>query len=192
MLSVAFMLGLAAIPTLAEPLQSENRPETQSAEAGRAERHPTPTALSEIAAWLSSHFALPATAELPHIAFASPAKMAAIRHRGLSAGLQARVVNDEQWVERMRDVMALYEDASRTIYLREDWTGATPAEMSVLVHEMVHHLQNLATEKFQCPQARERTAYEAQQKWLEDAGADFFKEFEVDPMTLMLRTSCMG
>ena len=35
-------------------------------------------------------------------------------------------------------VHAIYDDGSRTIYLPEDWTGATPAEVSLLVHEMVH------------------------------------------------------
>ena len=99
-------------------------------------------------------------------------------------------VSDEQWLEKMRDTVALYEDNNRTIYLREDWTGSTAAEISVLVHEMVHHLQNLAGEKFECAQAREKPAYAAQKKWLEMAGLDFFQEFETDPVTLMLRTVC--
>jgi hypothetical protein len=60
----------------------------------------------------------------------------------------------------------------------------------VLAHEMVHHLQNLAGDKFECAQAREKPAYTAQKKWLEAAGLDFFREFETDPITLMLRTVC--
>ena len=143
-----------------------------------------------IVTWLSADFALPENYHHPRIEIISPMKMAAVRYRGLGASLQARVVSDEQWLEKMRDTVALYEDNSRTIYLREGWTGATAAEISVLVHEMVHHLQNLRGEKFECAQAREKPAYTAQKKWLEAAGLDFFREFETDPITLMLRTVC--
>jgi hypothetical protein len=151
---------------------------------------PKPNLILSIVTWLSSDFALPENYRDPRIEIVSPMKMAAVRYRGLGAGLQARVVADEQWLEKMRDTVALYEDASRTIYLREGWAGATPAETSVLVHEMVHHWQNLAGEKFECAQAREKPAYAAQKKWLEMAGLDFFQEFETDPVTLMLRTVC--
>lgn len=173
-----------------EPINND-RPEAAS-ETQRSERidQPAEAALTEIMSWLSSNFDLPAMSEHPRIRFVSPAEMAAIRYRGLSASLQARVVSDEQWLEKMRDVMALYEDAGRTIYLREGWAGATPGEMSVLVHEMVHHLQNVAGEKFECAQAREKPAYAAQKRWMEQAGRDFFQELEIDPMTMLMRTSC--
>jgi hypothetical protein len=140
--------------------------------------------------WLSTDFALPEDYQHPRIEFVSPMRMAAIRYVALGASLQARFVSDEQWAEQMRDTLALYQDSSRTIYLRAEWAGATPAEMSVLVHEMVHHLQNLAAEKFACAQAREESAYAAQQKWLALAGRDFFQEFETDPLSLKLRTAC--
>lgn len=179
--------GLAAsnsneAPTLAVV---EGAPEQAARPAGVS-----PDRLTSIVTWLSADFALPENYQHPRIEFVSPMKMAAVRYRGLGASLQARVVSDDQWLEKMRDTMALYEDASRTIYLREGWTGATPAEISVLVHETVHHLQNLAGEKFECAQAREKPAYAAQQKWLATAGRNFFQEFETDPVTLMLRTVC--
>jgi Domain of unknown function (DUF6647) len=151
---------------------------------------PSPHLLASIVTWLSTDFAVPDAYRHPRIEFASPMKMAAIRYRALGAGLQAQAIGEDLWPANMRDTMALYEDASRTIYLREGWTGATPAEMSVLVHEMVHHLQNLAGQKFACSQAREKPAYAAQQKWVELAGGDFFQEFETDPLTLKLRTTC--
>jgi hypothetical protein len=46
----------------------------------------------------------------------------------------------------------------KTIYLPKNWTGSTPAELSVLVHEMVHHLQGATKTKYECPQAREQLA----------------------------------
>ena len=90
-----------------------------------------------------------------------------------------------------QDIVAVYDDKRRTIYLPEEWTGETPAEMSVLVHEMVHHLQNEAYTKFPCPQAREQLAYAAQQRWLEAHGRTLEDEFRLDPMTLLVTTRCM-
>jgi len=62
------------------------------------------------------------------------------------------------------EVVAVYNDDAQTIYLAKGWTGATPAELSILVHEMVHHLQHVAGMRFACAEAREKLAYEAQQK----------------------------
>ena len=78
-----------------------------------------------------------------------------------------------------------------TIYLPADWTGSTPAEVSVLVHEMVHHLQNVANTKFECPQAREQLAYAAQQRWLGLFDRTLEDEFQLDPFTLLVTTRCM-
>src|SRR5258707_15291269 len=44
------------------------------------------------------------------------------------------------------------------------------------VHGMVHHLQNLANLKFECPMAREKLAYLAQDKWLGRFGTSLEKE----------------
>jgi hypothetical protein len=86
--------------------------------------------------------------------------------------------------------MTRYEHTTRTIHLRTGWTGATPAELSVLVHEMVHHLQNLGGLVYECPHARERPAFIAQPCWLELFGRTLESEFSIDPMTLLLRTTC--
>ena len=101
--------------------------------------------LAKIATWLSTDFDLPAIGDLPRVEFASPMKLMAMRYKGLLP---------DQWREdggdpamqaaQERDVVAVYNDKSRTIFLPDAWTGTTPAELSVLVHEMVHHLQNLA------------------------------------------------
>jgi hypothetical protein len=129
--------------------------------------------LSAIVTWLALNFGMPAIHEHPRVRFVAPQTMEAVR-------------GSAQTVE------AIYEDASRTIFLDEKWEGKTPAELSVLVHEMVHHLQNLAGLKYECPQAREQQAYAAQQRWLGLFGSDLEKAFELDSMTLLVRTRCMG
>jgi hypothetical protein len=87
--------------------------------------------------------------------------------------------------------VALYDDRTGTILLSDRWTGHTPAELSVLVHELVHHMQKVAQRKYACPAAREELAYEAQEKWLNLFGQSLLAAFEIDPMTLKLRTACM-
>jgi hypothetical protein len=119
--------------------------------------------LTAIAAWLSFNLMLPPVYDHPQVDFAS-----------------------------LSQVEAFYDDATRTIYLPQGWTGRSPAELSVLVHEMVHHVQNVAGLTYACREERERIAYAAQKQWLALFGRDLMREFEIDPMTLLVRTNCMG
>jgi len=148
------------------------------------------TLLTGIVTWLALNVGLPATAEHPRIEWVPSAKMAAIRHRD-HASAQTPASAGREIHSGRADIEALYDDKTRTIYLRDTWTGATPAEVSVLVHEMTHHLQNVAGLKYECPQAREELAYQAQERWLARSGRSLAKEFRVDPMTLLVRTKCM-
>jgi hypothetical protein len=141
--------------------------------------------MNSIQDWLAAKFDLPVIREAPHIEFIQRTSMAQIRYRG-SAGNQAMPL------DRGRDIVAVYDDANRTIYLPEGWTGVTPAEQSLLVHEMVHHLQNLGNLKYECPEAREKLAFAAQEQWLELFDHTLASEFELDPFTLLVRTSCLG
>jgi hypothetical protein len=157
---------------------SENAPAREG--SARAEE-----LMNSIQDWLAAKFDLPVIREAPHIEFIQPTSMAQIRYRG-SAGNQAMPL------DMGRDIVAVYDDAKRTIYLPEGWTGVTPAEQSLLVHEMVHHLQNLGNLKYECPEAREKLAFVAQEQWLELFDHTLASEFELDPFTLLVRTSCLG
>jgi hypothetical protein len=172
-------------------------PPTQSAqtttEAAVPGTNSASALLNGIVQWLSRELDLPASYDHPRIELASPAKMAAVLRRRMGVGWQTSASlesNDQAMLRRVQEIAALYEDASRTIYLPEGWTGRTPSEVSVLVHEMVHHLQNLSGQKYECAAAREKPAYTAQQKWLALSGRNFFEEFDTDPMTLLVRTAC--
>ncbi len=90
----------------------------------------------------------------------------------------------------MRETVAVYNDQTKTIYLSDKWTGHTPAELSVLVHEMVHHLQNEAGTKYECAAEREKLAYEAQEKWLSLFGRNLEGEFNINGLALLVSTSC--
>ena len=75
------------------------------------------------------------------------------------------------------DIVSLYSNESKTIFLLDGWTGKTPAELSILVHEMVHHLQNVGQLKFACSEEREELAYKAQDDWLHLFGRDLEPTF---------------
>jgi hypothetical protein len=72
---------------------------------------------------------------------------------------------------------------SKTIFLLNGWEGKTPAELSILAHEMVHHLQNVGQLKFECPEEREELAYKAQESWLHLFGHDL--EHDSDGLTAL-------
>ena len=141
--------------------------------------------LTTIVLWLSINFGISANYDHPRVEFASPARMAALRHKGFSAGSQA-----DEAVGRPGDIVSVYLDDTRTIYLPDGWTGRTPAELSILVHEMVHHLQNAGGLKFACPQEREALAYEAQERWLGLFGHDLLRDFQIDPFTVLVKSKC--
>lgn len=150
------------------------------------------TLLTVLVTWLSINFSL-ASHEHPRIEIASPAKMAAVRFSRLDAARPDRVASEagrSAVAELGHDVFAIYDDLSRTIYLPENWTGRTPAEVSVLVHELVHHLQNVGGLTYDCAAAREKLAYRAQAAWLELFGKSLAEEFDLDPMTVLVRTNC--
>jgi len=142
--------------------------------------------MTAIVLWLAANFDLPATTEHPHVEFVPPATITALRYKD-SSGEQP---NSSAEKAGQREVVAVYDDAAGTIYLPEGWSGNTPAELSVLVHEMVHHLQNRGKLKFECPRQREKLAYQAQEQWLQLFGHDLEHDFEIDPFTRLVMSSC--
>jgi hypothetical protein len=152
------------------------------------------TLLTVIVTWLSINFGMPAIYEHPRVEFISAAKMAEVRYSRLASIRPDRVAVEagrSAPPEFGHGVHAIYDDRGRTIYLPEGWSGATPAEVSMLVHELVHHIQNAGGLKYDCPPAREKPAYRAQARWLELFGTSLADEFAIDAMTILVRTSCM-
>ncbi|WP_211217817.1 DUF6647 family protein [Fodinicurvata sediminis] len=136
-----------------------------------------PSLLDTITLWLAANFELPSSPEPPALVTVPASVLVEIRYG--SAGSVSP-----------GDVMALYDDTSRTIYLTEGWTGSTPAQLSILVHEMVHHLQSSSDMRFACPGERELLAYRAQGAWLELFGLNLETAFGIDPATLLVATVC--
>ena len=143
--------------------------------------------------WLSANAGLPMAPTPPRIELISSYEMAALRYKILQ-DFQFRKTakpNDRgPQQEPASDLVAFYNDRTKTIYLPAGWTGGTPAELSVLVHEMVHHLQNAAAVVHECPLAREKLAYQMQERWLGLFGRSLETDFGIDRMALLVKTSC--
>jgi hypothetical protein len=142
--------------------------------------------LTAIVVWLSTNFGLPASFDPPRIRFVSPAEL----NFPLKGSVGSEGKGKISPAEASSDVISFYSNESKTIYLAEGWMGKTPAELSIIVHEMVHHLQNVGQLKFECPQAREELAYRAQDRWLHLFGHDLEQDFQLDGFSVLVKTKC--
>jgi hypothetical protein len=147
--------------------------------------------LTAIESWLVAQLGLPPAQDQPGIELVPPARITALRYRGLVAEPAIGTAHLDP-APPDGDVVAVYSDMTRTIYLAEGWTGRTAAELSVLVHEMVHHLQNAGGLRYECAQAREALAYQAQDRWLALFGHSLEQDFELDGFSLLVKTRCMN
>ena len=143
--------------------------------AAATERHDSPLLVDTITLWLSVNFALPSPTHAPALVGLSSDELVAMRYGPGNAA-------------RAADVVAVYDDG--TIFLAKSWTGRTPAELSILVHEMVHHLQSSAGMRFACPGEREILAYKAQDAWLGLFGENLESAFGIDAAMIMVGTAC--
>lgn len=146
--------------------------------------------LIAITLWLSANFELPMNDAVPRIERLSSAQLASLSY-GALLSVSGKNGSFEEGAVPAGDVMAVYDPASKAIFLREDWTGTTPAELSILVHEVVHHGQTVAGLKYNCPQEREKLAYQAQEQWLSLFGRSLESEFGLDTFSRLAKTVCI-
>ena len=78
-----------------------------------------------------------------------------------------------------------YDPQSSTIYLVEPWSADNPHDVSVLLHELVHHRQQIAG-NWECPNAQELPAYRLQDKWLAELGL----KARVNWLAVLIESSC--
>ena len=150
--------------------------------------------LAEIVDWLAANLDLPAIYEQPRVEFVSSAEITHMRYGVFlpNSPRQILVSGSGGQAAHQRETVAIYNNKTKTIFLPDTWSGSTPAELSVLVHEMVHHLQNSGKLKYDCPAAREKPAYLAQSRWLGQFGLDLENEFEIDMFTIVAMSACMN
>ncbi|MCZ7600771.1 MAG: hypothetical protein M5U09_27730 [Gammaproteobacteria bacterium] len=157
--------------------------------------------IAAIITWLSINYPLEYTGEYPDITFAPASQITDhwVSRTGALLFVDADLntdgnlpsARDSDLLTKDGKVVAFYDEPGRTIYLTDEWRADSPAHTSVLVHELVHHLQHLQGKAYRCPAAREQLAYRAQQDWLSMFDTTLEAEFEIDAMTLLVRTRCL-
>jgi hypothetical protein len=69
-------------------------------------------------------------------------------------------------------LQAFYNFTNATIYLPDTWRPTELYDQSMLLHELVHHLQAQNNVKVPCQVAFERQAYDLQVTWLREQGVE--------------------
>jgi hypothetical protein len=173
---LAGALGLALAAGAAGLARAE-----ATAPAGATARATVPLgALSAaVAAYVAEALDAPLVAELPRVEFAEPGRVQALRYGGAEPDAPMAL-----------SVLAVYDDRARIVTLQQGWDAADPVALSILVHEMVHHAQNLSGRRYDCAGAREAEAYAVQERWLALHGRSLEVEFEINPLTRFVLTTC--
>lgn len=149
---------------------------------GERQSDPSGRLLEALAIWVGAKLGQPVPASLPRLVFKPPDQVAVLRFRQYPSEIVQQ--------QAQPTIISIYDSRERIIYLRDSWSGATAADLSVLVHELVHHFQEVHRTKFECDAAREAKAFELQEKWLRLFGESLEEDFQIDPFTLLVRTSC--
>lgn len=90
------------------------------------------------------------------------------------------IASREKFVQLMRKTGARLSNA-RAMYIpgmvvldNISWDAQDPMQLSLLVHDLVHHAQLFSGKTYPCRAAKEHEAYTLQNKWLAERGAGFF------------------
>ena len=136
---------------------------------------------TSIVSWLAENFGLPPIYRRPDIFVSIPTRLTALDYGDLAEATKG---------SSRIPATGFYDNAKRRVYVGAGWSPETAGGQSILVHQLVYHLQTLAGLKYECPQARARVAYDAQARWLSRTGRTLESEFGIDPETLLLSTEC--
>lgn len=146
--------------------------------------------VAAIVDWLVAGFGLPANGALPIVRLVAPMEIEFVVHGATTAVARRRVVADVMARPLGHRAIAVYDPNTRAILLPRGWSGTAPREQSMLVHKMVHHLQAIAVLRYACSNEREKLAYAAQDAWLRRSGTTLEREFGIDSLTLLVKTTC--
>jgi hypothetical protein len=185
--SMFFLVGLIKLLPAQEIEQSQKIEWNSITILTQTEREDLLTAIE---GWISNQFEMPKIDRHPRIELVSPSTIASLRYGKDLSSLSGEVVAADGQATSQQETVSLYDDATQTIYLPSGWSGATDVEASILVHEMVHHFQNFLGLKYGCAQEREKLAYVAQERWLVRSGRSLASEFDLDPFSLLVTTTC--
>jgi hypothetical protein len=144
---------------------------------------PMPLLVEALSGWVAADLGLPLPQTPPVVAYVDAADMKAVR-----SDQQGR---DGGAAEAGAGLVAFYNLRTGTIHLPADWTGGSAGELSILVHELVHHFQRESGQSFACPAEREADAFGSQERWLARFGETLEEAFGIEPLARLVMTRCM-
>jgi hypothetical protein len=146
-------------------------------------------------AWIAAKTGL-AAPESPRIAFVPEYQMRGVFEAAAYPDRQPQA--DVPANQRVSDahqtsgILAFYLHATATVYLPETWRPDALRNQSILLHELVHHVQVFNKVVPACHAALERQAYALQATWLREHGiADPYEFIGTDELTVALRSACL-
>lgn len=90
-----------------------------------------------------------------------------------------------------RQIRAIYRQPDRVIVLRSNWNADSLSDRSELLHELVHHFQNVHDIKYGCAAEREELAYELQMAWLREQGIrDPYEFLQISALFVLMVSVC--
>ena len=111
--------------------------------------------LTALMIWLGANTSFDTNHDIPNVLFLTQSQMETLYY-------------SEGEKKTPNQLHGLYDRESDTIILPETWDRRDPWDMAVLLHEMVHYLQDMNNLKFNCTAEMEKDAWPIQQKYLKD------------------------
>jgi len=113
------------------------------------------------------------------------------RETGYHAPAQPVVVASEEKFQLVMQMRGVHYADARAMYIpgtvildNNSWEEDDPVQISLLVHELVHHAQLFSKRKYACADAKEYEAYVIQNRWLEAHGqSPFASQSWIDRMS---------
>ena len=104
--------------------------------------------------WLGANTPFDTNHDIPNIMFLSQDQMEQMFYKG---------------TDKMPNTLhGLYDKESDTIIMPDTWDRRKAWDMGVLLHEMVHYLQDINNHEFSCTAEMERDAWPIQQQYLKE------------------------
>ena len=91
------------------------------------------------------------------------------------------------------NILALYNHITKTIYLHKDFWLASIKDQSILLHELVHHMQysmDYKKYKMMCRGDIEKESYDLQELWLQMRDTNLEETIQLGPLFRHVLTQC--
>lgn len=117
--------------------------------------------------WISSHSNLQMSTNVPDIVLKEKQELHRIMFDCHKKNRKEKFCENGSGSENL---LAVYDNDTKTIYISKDIDRNSIVYQSVILHELVHHLQfeNKMEDKVLCRNKLEEQAYRLQNKWLQD------------------------